>query len=237
MKLLTRGLFLTAAAATTLFGFTPSAFASPSACTTQTGTGHCEGIAQADLSLSGATMNVRANCLDMGNVNTDFINNEMWLTKGPAWIEAGLSKGHFYQAGTTAGSPVGFTSEYSSVSNTYTETVFGAVNLSSGYNVTIVARPTPPGAWDVHVGAYAVLSHPEFASPGDMATAGAEIATGILSARNTGIIQALTYYNASGTQISGWPGAVAYTAPAAGPPFVTLNGAKTRLDYQIGTAC
>lgn len=190
---------------------------------------HCYSVGDFAVSNEGATANVRANCMGIPST-AYFITSELWIVKGSEWAEAGIYRG-FGNPSTV--SLAAFAAEKDDFTG-YSETGFTtpALLYNSGYNVSIVESSVGSGSWNANFAGHGAVLTP-FPGPAQRVQSGMESTD--TTNRTTGFVQALTYYNASRSQVSGWAGAGQVVAGAN--VTGSWNAAKTRWDYRQNAIC
>jgi hypothetical protein len=196
------------------------------------------GIAEQYGTFQGAEAKLYSACLSVPSAPPDFVNNDLWLSRGGDWVEAGIIQGWFLanpQGGAhTAATPRFFWGD--NTSQGFYSHLGPQATLGVDHVTRIHQDLSGTGKWNVTVGGYTGTSRNTFLSAAVIQT-GTETTT--VAARAYSTQAGLAYWNNSGSRRGDWysptyGNAVLRTVPEA-PPHVSWKSRNTSLvDYVQG---
>lgn len=194
---------------------------------------HCYGEAEHySPSVEGSQITSQTNCMTVPTPTTDFITNEMWVTDGTYWTEAGAMIG-IHDGGGYSTALTYFWAENLPGTGGYHEHYFaGPVGFKAPVLIKILESSSGSGTWNVTIGANSGTSTSNILGPTTYAVAGIEATTasGHVYAQDT----SLSYYNTSRTSTGTWATSKLLTQAGATVAWVSTDHS---LNAALGAAC
>ena len=186
---------------------------------------HCYGQVQwfvAPHGFHGAATNLRINCMSVGDVTSQVLTNELWVTNADAslFIEAGIILGAHYAGGYNS-TPQFFWADWRPGSGGFHQHFYtNTVAVNTYYSVDIQYRSDT--VWDIHIGGTLIsgTGWPEFSGPSQGLESGNESSTSSAHTfGSTGGGDSLLWKGTGDTWVQGWSGTSSSSVIAADSPM------------------
>lgn len=194
---------------------------------------HCYGIARhTSPSVEGSQITSQTNCMTVPTPTTDFITNEMWVTDGTYWTEAGATIGVHNGGGYNTALTYYWADNRPGTGGYHEHYFAGPVGFNSPVLIKILESTNGSGTWNVTVGANSGTSTSNILGPTTYADAGIEAttATGHVYAQDT----SMSYYGTARTSTGTWATSTLLTQAGATVAWVSTNHS---LNAALGAAC